>query len=58
MSAGTLKSNQGGGSTHAGVSTFNMSANPNVNLNPLLLDPSLTEAEKKSIESWQREMRV
>jgi hypothetical protein len=43
---------------HAGLSTFIASANPNVNVNPLLLDPSLTEAERKSIESWHREMRV
>ena len=32
--------------------------NPQIAISPLLLDPSLTEVERKAIEAWQKELRT
>jgi len=42
---------------HNSISPFNHPVADD-NISPLLLDPSLSEVERKAIEAWQRELKL
>ena len=42
----------------SGNQNMNTISNFNVGISPLLLDPKISELERKSIEAWEKESRI